>query len=169
MIELTGQSLVPYTPLRPRHRPRFDVHLTLHHARLHCFIAALMVAGYRSRDCQWTLLLCSVWCCYWTYTFLTEYNFWTNPFWWDISGKKHVMTNLHYGLNFNLKFSKVAKFSCEMLLNRENIASQSWQILYHVWDEIGAKVVGFSASNTFIYKFANFARLYFCDFTTSRN
>jgi hypothetical protein len=85
-----------------------------------------------------------------------------------------------YSWKEHTNISKIAKLGFEMLLNMENIALQSSQILYtfvlraescyHIWAENGSN---FRTQYTSSYtKFANFARLYFphfTDFTTFRN
>ena len=64
-----------------------------------------------------------------------------------------------YSWKEHTNISKIAKLGFEMLLNMENIALQSSQILYTfvLRAEIG------------IQKYTKFARLYFPHFTTFRN
>jgi hypothetical protein len=67
--------------------------------------------------------------------------------------------------------SKIAKFCCEMLLDAENIALQSLQILYTF--VLRAEIATIFSPNVVAIskytKFAKFARLYFPHFTTFRN
>jgi hypothetical protein len=61
--------------------------------------------------------------------------------------------------------SKIAKFCCEMLLDAENIALQSLQILYTFVLRAEIATI-FSPNVVAISKFAKFARLYVPHFAT---
>ena len=86
------------------------------------------------------------------------------------TGKKY-----YHILKERPKLSKIAKFGFEMFQDTENIALRIWQILYtfvlRVENNTQLLLLGIHFSRIIqnYRKYANFARLYFLQFTTFYN